>query len=164
MRCLPPAIGRGAGDRDNNDTKSRIMSPSSPLQGARRRPEIRNIHITQIIGYRLPPAGIVSILHRISGAALFLFLPLLLWLFDQSLISELSFARLVEFAGQWWVKLILVGLIWAFLHHLVAGIRYLLLDLHLGLDPGTARASALAVFAVSLPLAAAAGLRLFGVI
>jgi len=87
-----------------------------------------------------------------------------LWLFDQSLISELSFARLAEFAGQWWVKLILLGLIWAFLHHLVAGIRYLMLDLHLGLDPGPARASALAVFAVSLPLAVAAGLRLFGVI
>jgi succinate dehydrogenase / fumarate reductase cytochrome b subunit len=105
----------------------------------------------------------VSILHRVSGAALFLFLPLLLWLFDQSLISEMSFAKLAAFAGQWWVKIILLGLIWAFLHHLVAGIRYLVLDLHVGLDKGPSRASAITVFAISLPLALLAGLRLFGV-
>lgn len=142
-----------------------IPSRQSPwMSGARRRPEFRNIHVTQIVHYRLPPAGMASIAHRISGAALFLLLPLLLWLFDQSLTSELSFARLREFAGQGWVKLILLGLSWAFLHHLVAGIRYLLLDLHIGVDQRRARASAIAVFAISLPLAALAGLRLFGVI
>jgi succinate dehydrogenase / fumarate reductase cytochrome b subunit len=105
----------------------------------------------------------VSILHRISGAALFLFLPLLLWLFDLSLISELSFARLAEITGQWWVKVILLGLIWAFLHHLVAGVRYLVLDLHVGLDKGPSRSSAITVFAISLPLTLLAALRLFGV-
>jgi succinate dehydrogenase / fumarate reductase, cytochrome b subunit len=138
-------------------------SQSTILPKARKRPQFRNIHVSQIVSYSLPPAGMVSILHRISGAALFLFLPLLLWLFDLSLISELSFARLTEIAGQWWMKLILLGLAWAFLHHLVAGIRYLVLDLHIGLDKGPSRSSALAVFAVSIPLTLIAGLRLFGV-
>ena len=143
-----------------------MSSPASQpsfLSKARTRPQFRNIHVSQIVTYRLPPAGIVSILHRISGAALFLFLPLLLWLFDLSLISEMSFARLRDVAGQWWVKIILFGLIWAFLHHLVAGIRYLVLDLHVGLDKGPSRSSAIMVFAISLSLAALAGLRLFGV-
>jgi len=142
---------------------SRPTSPTSLTATARRRPQFRNIHVTDILRYRLPPAGMVSILHRVSGAALFLFLPLLLWLFDQSLISELSFARLREFAGQWWVKLLLLGLAWAFLHHLVAGIRYLVLDLHVGVDKGPSNTSALTVFAISIPVAALAGLRLFGV-
>jgi succinate dehydrogenase / fumarate reductase, cytochrome b subunit len=139
-------------------------SQSTILPKARKRPQFRNIHVSQIVSYSLPPAGMVSILHRISGAALFLFLPLLLWLFDLSLISELTFARLAEIAGQWWMKLILLGLVWAFLHHLVAGIRYLVLDLHIGLDKGPSRSSALAVFAVSIPLTLLAGLRLFGVL
>jgi succinate dehydrogenase / fumarate reductase cytochrome b subunit len=138
-------------------------SQSSLLSRARTRPQFRNIHVSQIVTYRLPPAGVVSILHRISGAALFLFLPLLLWLFDLSLISELSFARLRDFAGHWLVKLVLLGLIWAFLHHLVAGIRYLVLDLHVGLDKASSRNSAITVFAISLPLTLVAGLRLFGV-
>ncbi len=139
-------------------------SQSTILPKARKRPQFRNIHVSQIVSYSLPPAGMVSILHRISGAALFLCLPLLLWLLDLSLISELSFARLTEIAGQWWVKLILLGLAWAFLHHLVAGIRYLVLDLHIGLDKGPSRSSALAVFAISIPLTVLAGLRLFGVL
>lgn len=138
-------------------------SQSTILPKARKRPEFRNIHVSQIVSYSLPPAGMVSILHRISGAALFLFLPLLLWLFDLSLISEMSYARLAEIAGQWWMKIILLGLIWAFLHHLVAGIRYLVLDLHIGLDKGPSRSSALTVFAVSIPLTLIAALRLFGV-
>lgn len=140
-----------------------MSSQPTALTGARRRPQFRNIGVSQIVQYRLPPAGIVSILHRISGAALFLLLPFLLWLFDLSLISELSFIRLREVGANWFVKLVLVGLIWAFLHHLVAGIRYLVLDLHIGLDKGPSRSSALAVFAVSLPLAALAALKVFGV-
>lgn len=140
-----------------------MSSQSTLLSKARSRPQFRNIHVSQIVKYSLPPAGMVSILHRISGAALFLFLPLLLWLFDLSLISELSFARLKEVAGQWWMKVILLGLIWAFLHHLVAGVRYLVLDLHVGLDKAPSRSSAIAVFAVSLVLTLVAALRLFGV-
>lgn len=133
---------------------------SSSLQQPRR--EFRNIHVTDLAAYRLPVAGIVSILHRVSGALLFLALPLLLWLLDLSLTSELTYARLVELAGHWWVKLVLLGLIWGFLHHLVAGVRYLALDLHWGIDKAASHLSAQAVFGVSLTLTVLAGLRLFG--
>lgn len=131
---------------------------------ARKRPEFRNIHVTEIVRYRLPPAGIVSILHRVSGALLFLLLPFLVWIFELSLSSELSFARLKDVASHWFVKLVLLAVLWGFLHHLVAGIRYLVLDLHIGIDKAAATKSALAVLAVSLTLTLVAGLRLFGVI
>jgi len=127
------------------------------------RPEFRNIHVSQLFLYRLPLAGIASVMHRISGAALFLALPFLLWLLDLSLTSEISFERLRGIAAGWFVKLVLLGLIWAFLHHLFAGIRFLFLDLHVGLDLAPSRASALAVFAISVLLTILAGLRLFGV-
>ncbi|MGE5337507.1 MAG: succinate dehydrogenase, cytochrome b556 subunit [Gemmatimonadota bacterium] len=128
-----------------------------------KRPEFRNIHISQIAGYRLPPAGMVSIMHRISGALLFLLLPWILWLLDLSLTSEVSFERLATYASHWLVKIGLLVLIWAFLHHLIAGIRYLLLDLHVGVDKSASTKSALAVYLISLPLALVAALRLFGV-
>ena len=135
---------------------------STPVAG-KARPQIRNIHVTQILQYKLPPPGMVSILHRVSGALLFLALPLLLWLFDLSLMSELSFARLVEVGSHWFVTLVLLVLLWAFLHHLIAGIRYLLLDLHVGVEKSAARTSALAVFWISLPLTVVVALKLFGV-
>jgi succinate dehydrogenase / fumarate reductase cytochrome b subunit len=135
--------------------------PAAPFHKSR--PEFRNIHVAQIVSYRLPPAGIVSILHRISGALLFLALPWLLWLFELSLTSEISYARLSAIASYWLSKLVLVGLAWAFLHHLVAGIRYLFLDIDMGVDKDHSRKSALAVFAVSIPLAALAALAIFGV-
>ena len=81
-----------------------MSSESSLTSKAASRPQFRNIHVSQIVAYSLPPPGLVSILHRISGAALFLCLPLLLWLFDLSLISEMSFERLKAVAGQWWMK------------------------------------------------------------
>ena len=130
---------------------------STPAAAPRRdRPEFRNIHVTQIVGYRMPMPAMVSIMHRISGAALFLALPFLLWMFDLSLISEGTFDRMAMVASSWVVKLVLLFLIWGFLHHLVAGIRYLVLDLP------QARRSALAVFAISLPLTLVAALKLFG--
>jgi succinate dehydrogenase / fumarate reductase cytochrome b subunit len=128
----------------------------------RSRPEFRNIHVTQIVRYRMPPAAMVSIMHRISGAALFVALPFLLWMFDLSLISESTFDRMTLLASGWFVKLVLLFLIWAFLHHFVAGIRYLVLDLHVGLELPQARRNALAVFAISLPLTLLAALKLFG--
>lgn len=134
---------------------------STPVAG-KARPQIRNIHITQILQYKLPPPGMVSILHRVSGAALFLTLPFILWLFDLSLTSELSYTRLADFAAHWLVKLVLVGLAWAFLHHLIAGLRFLMLDLDVGVDKPAARTSALAVFAISLPLTLLAALKIFG--
>jgi succinate dehydrogenase / fumarate reductase cytochrome b subunit len=102
-------------------------------------------------------------MHRISGAALFLLLPFILWLFDLSLTSEVSYARLVQVGSNVLVKLVLVGLAWAYLHHLIAGVRYLMLDLHVGLDKPVARTSALAVYWISLPLTLIAALKIFGV-
>ena len=135
---------------------------STPVAG-KARPQIRNIHVTQILQYKLPAPGMVSIMHRASGALLFLTLPLLLWLFDLSLTSEISYSRLADIASHWLVKLMLVGLAWAFLHHLVAGVRYLMLDLHMGVEKAAARTSALGVYAISLPLTLLAALKIFGV-
>lgn len=131
---------------------------------ARARPQFRNLSLGQLASYRLPPPGILSILHRVSGVALVITLPFVLWLFDLSLKSEGTYERLRAVADNALVKLVLFGLAWAILHHLFAGIRYLALDLHMGVDKQPARRSALVVFAISLPLALIAGLWLFGVI
>lgn len=136
---------------------------STPAAASRKtRPEFRNIHVSQIVRYRMPTSAMVSIMHRISGAALFLALPFLLWMFDLSLISEDTFDRLRMAASGWLVKLVLLFLIWSFLHHLVAGVRYLVLDLLVGLELPQSRRSALAVYAISLPLTLVAALKLFG--
>ena len=135
---------------------------SALVPSTKSRPKYRNIHVGEILKYRLPPAGYVSIMHRLSGALLFLLLPLLLWLFDLSLISEGSFARLREVGGQWWVKLVLLVVIWALMHHLIAGIRYLLLDLHIGIDKERSNTTAYWVYYISVPLTIVAALRLFG--
>jgi succinate dehydrogenase / fumarate reductase cytochrome b subunit len=126
------------------------------------KPVYRNIGLAQLIKYRLPWAGKVSILHRISGAALFLLLPFILYLFDQSLASELSFMQFQTFTDHFLVKLICLGLIWSFLHHFCAGIRYLLLDLEIGVEKIAAQKSAISVLVVSLALTAAVGAKLFG--
>jgi succinate dehydrogenase / fumarate reductase, cytochrome b subunit len=112
-------------------------------------PRPKYLNLMQI---RLPLPALVSILHRVSGAALFLFLPFLLVLFEASLRSPQSFARFKLLASYWVVKLILIGLVWAYLHHLCAGIRHLALDLHYGTDLPAARASSWAVLAVSVVL------------
>jgi succinate dehydrogenase / fumarate reductase, cytochrome b subunit len=126
------------------------------------KPVYRNISLAQLIQYRLPWAGKVSILHRISGAALFLLLPFILYLFDQSLASELSFMQFQAFTDHFLVKLICLGLIWSFLHHFCAGIRYLLLDLEIGVEKIAANKSAIIVLVVSLALTAVVGAKLFG--
>ena len=130
---------------------------------SKRRPEFKNIHVTQIIGYRLPAGGFASFLHRFSGALMFLAMPFLLWLFDLSLTSELSYARLATVFSNWFFKLVLLGLCWALLHHLVTGIRHVLLDLHIGIEKEAAARSALLVYFISLPLTLLAALKLFGV-
>ncbi|HYB51898.1 MAG TPA: succinate dehydrogenase, cytochrome b556 subunit [Burkholderiaceae bacterium] len=128
------------------------------------RSQIRNIRVDQLRNYRLPLPGVVSILHRISGLLLFLFLPLLLWLFDLSLSSESSFDRLVQLCQGWLSRLVLLGLGWALLHHLCAGVRFLLLDLHLGVDRIAALRSSVAVLAVSVSLTFVFALFVFGVL
>lgn len=115
------------------------------------------------VHYRLPLAGIVSILHRISGILMFLLLPFILFLLDKSLTSEISFEYFKGYTSHWLVKLAILALSWAYLHHFCAGVRHLLMDLHMGLDKDSARKSAVGVFAVSVPLAALVALKLFGV-
>ena len=133
-------------------------------EGARReRPEFRNIHVTQLSNYRLPPAGIVSILHRISGFGLFLLLPFLLYLFELSVRSELSFDYFRGVMSNPFVKLILLGLIWAYFQHFCAGVRHLFMDVHWAIEKDSSRRSAITVLVVSLLLTAVAGLKLFGV-
>ncbi|KFB68256.1 succinate dehydrogenase, cytochrome b556 subunit [Candidatus Accumulibacter vicinus] len=101
---------------------------------------------------RLPLPGILSIIHRISGAGLFLLLPFLLWLFQSSLTSSETFASVRGVVAHPLVKIVLLGLIWFYMHHFCAGIRYLLLDLHKGIELEAARLSSKVVFAVSIAL------------
>lgn len=127
------------------------------------RPQFRNIGITDLMAYRLPMAGKVSILHRISGALLFLCLPGLIALFAMSFSSEAGFKAMSIVVGFPLVKLILLVLIWGYLHHFCAGIRYLVLDLHIGVDKESAAKSASLVLGVSLALTVVFALKLFGV-
>jgi succinate dehydrogenase / fumarate reductase cytochrome b subunit len=109
----------------------------------------KNLDLTTI---RLPLPGKVSILHRVSGAGLFLFLPVLLWLFSASLTSAETFATFKAVFATLPAKVVLAGLIWAFVHHFCAGIRFLLLDMHVGIEKAAANKSAGIVLAVSIPL------------
>ena len=107
---------------------------------------------------RLPIPGIVSILHRISGVVLFFFLPLLIFLLDRSLSSAESFETYLVVLNNPMMRLVLVGLIWAYMHHFCAGIRFLFLDIHKGLELQTARASSKIVLVVSLVLTIVLGI------
>lgn len=117
-------------------------------------------HLNLIV-IRLPVAGIVSIMHRVSGAVLFLMLPLLLWLFQSSLQSSESFARFHAVVSNPLMKLFLLALLWGYLHHLLAGIRHLFLDLHIGAELETARASSIVVLVGAIVLTLAVGVRLW---
>jgi succinate dehydrogenase / fumarate reductase, cytochrome b subunit len=138
---------------------------------AKKRPEFRNINaLTDLPSYRLPLAGFVSILHRISGLIMFLALPFIMYLFDTSLSSEISFNKfravfnigMLGLPGMVW-KLLAVLLIWAYVHHLVAGLRHLWMDYsHKATTKSFGKSSAIATFLISLPIAAAFGAKLFG--
>ena len=139
-------------------------SPTRP-----QRPVFRNIHVSQIVSYRLPPAGIVSILHRVSGAVMFLLLPFILWMFDKSLSSEISyeqftsaFAHGVGIYPGWFLKLVALGLIWAYLHHFVAGVRHLWMDATHSVSKQQRHSSALATLAIGTVLTVLLGAKLFG--
>jgi succinate dehydrogenase / fumarate reductase cytochrome b subunit len=127
------------------------------------RPRFTNIHITQLPNYRMPLAAIVSILHRISGFLMFLLLPVVLCLFQKSLVSEDSFAYFKGIASQPLVKLVLLALVWSYFQHFSSGVRHLVMDTHVGLDKDSARKSALWVLVISLALTALVGLKMFGV-
>jgi len=134
------------------------------------KPEFRNINaFVDLPTYRLPPAGWVSILHRISGAYMFVLLPLIIWMFDTSVSSEISFIKfkaafnvgLGIFPG-FFIKLITLGLIWAFLHHLIAGLRHLYMDSTHSVTKEFGRSSALVVLSLSIGLTLVLGAKLFG--
>jgi succinate dehydrogenase / fumarate reductase, cytochrome b subunit len=114
-----------------------------------------------VIRIRLPVPGWVSILHRISGFALFLATPFLLYLFQLSISSPENYVRYRAVFDMPLVKLILIGLLWALFHHLFAGIRFLLLDVHIGLELRSARASSMVVLAAGIVCAIACGVLLW---
>ncbi len=111
---------------------------------------------------RLPLPGIISILHRVSGALLFFVgIPLLLYGVAESLASPEAYAEMKASFAHPVAKLVLVGIIWAYLHHFCAGIRYLLLDIHRGIELEPARRSSAVVLVLSLALTLILGARLW---
>ena len=138
---------------------------------ANKRPEFRNINaFKDLPTYRLPAAGWVSILHRVSGVFMFLLLPFIIWMFDKSISSELSFARFTSAFNQglgwvpgWFIKLVVLALIWAFLHHSIAGLRHLWMDVsHTAVTKQFGTTSARVTLAASLFLTVLLGAKLFG--
>jgi len=143
---------------------------ATPPRAARR--EFRNINaFTDLTTYRLPPAGIVSILHRISGFMMFALLPFIIWMFDTSISSEISFSKFkaafnsgLGFFPGWFFKLIALALIWAYLHHFIAGLRHLWMDMsHAAVSREFGHTSAIVTLALSILLTLALGAKLFGV-
>ena len=137
---------------------------------AKPRPEYRNINaLGDLPSYRWPLAALVSGAHRLSGVLMFLLLPLILWLFDKSVSSEISFgqfsaafsAGLGIFPG-WFIKLIVLALIWAYLHHLFAGMRHLYMDVSHKTSKEFGRQSAAATLVASILLTLVLGAKLFG--
>ncbi|MBT9465051.1 succinate dehydrogenase, cytochrome b556 subunit [Hydrogenophaga sp.] len=136
----------------------------------KKRPEFRNINaFKDLPTYRLPPAGWVSILHRISGGLMFILLPLIVWLFDTSVSSEISFERFSAafsagfgFVPGWFFKLVVLALIWAYLHHLIAGVRHLYMDARHAVTKEFGKSSAIFTLVVSIGLTVLLGAKLFG--
>ncbi|HNZ91908.1 MAG TPA: succinate dehydrogenase, cytochrome b556 subunit [Acidovorax sp.] len=138
---------------------------------AKKRPEFRNINaFKDLTTYRMTPAAWVSILHRASGVIMFLLLPFILWMFDTSVSSEISFAKFkaVFNAGAglvpgWFFKLLALALIWAYLHHFTAGLRHIWMDIsHDAVSKEFGKTSALATLAISIGLTLVLGAKLFG--
>jgi succinate dehydrogenase / fumarate reductase cytochrome b subunit len=109
----------------------------------------------------LPLAGWVSILHRVSGALLFAALPLAVWALSISLAGDAGFRRIADWMAHPLARLALLGLMWAFAHHLLAGVRHLALDAHWGTDLKRARRSSLVVLLASGLVTLLAAWRLF---
>ena len=137
---------------------------------AKPRPEYRNINaLGDLPSYRWPLAALVSGTHRLSGVLMFLLLPFILWLFDKSVSSEISFAQfssaftagLGVFPG-WLIKLVVLALIWAYLHHLIAGVRHLYMDATHSVTKEFGKLSAIVTLALSILLTVVLGAKLFG--
>jgi succinate dehydrogenase cytochrome b subunit len=155
-------------------TNAVVPSGAAPSPGPRHAPAdfhhatsvVRNVKERPVYldlpHIRLPLPGIVSILHRVSGALLFLVgIPLLLYGVSASLASPESNAALTAGFAHPVAKLVLVGLLWAYIHHFCAGIRFLLLDIHRGIELEPARRSSAVVLVLSLALTLIVGMRLW---
>ncbi|MCA3251837.1 MAG: succinate dehydrogenase, cytochrome b556 subunit [Rubrivivax sp.] len=139
------------------------MSPPA----ARARPG--TMRLVDALQYRLPLAGVVSILHRVSGALMFALLPFVIWLFDVSVSSEVSYERFraafgagIGFVPAWGVKLVVLALVWAYLHHAIAGLRHLWMDATHSVSREQGRSSAIVTLALSIFLTLGLGAKLFG--
>ena len=126
------------------------------------------MRLIDALGYRLPLAGVVSILHRASGGLMFVLMPFIIWMFDTSLTSEISYARFtavfaggVGFLPGWFFKLVALALIWAYLHHFIAGVRHLWMDATHAVTLEFGRKSAVFTLALSVVLTLALGAKLY---
>ena len=126
------------------------------------------MRLLDALAYRLPLAGIVSILHRASGGLMFILMPFIIWMFDTSLTSEISYAKFtavfaggVGFLPGWFFKLVALALIWAYLHHFIAGVRHLWMDATHAVTLEFGRQSAVFTLAVSVVLTLVLGAKLF---
>ena len=130
---------------------------SSPQPVPRQRPKYYDLNLLH-----LPMPGLVSIFHRITGVVMFLFLiPAVLFVLQRTLGSEAGFNQWQTIFSQPIVKLIVLGFVWSYLHHLFAGIRYLLLDIHVGVELQPARTSARIVLALGLIATVLVGVRIW---
>jgi succinate dehydrogenase / fumarate reductase cytochrome b subunit len=127
------------------------------------------MRLVDAVKYRLPLAGVVSILHRVSGLLMFALLPLIVWFFDTSLSSEVSFERFtgafvsgIGFVPGWLIKIVSLALIWSYLHHFIAGVRHLWMDMTHSVTKEQGRSSAVITLASSVVLTVALGAKLFG--
>jgi len=127
------------------------------------------MRLVDAVKYRLPPAGVVSILHRASAGLMFILLPFIIWLFDISVTSEVSYEafRSVFSAGigvlpAWLVKAVVWALIWAYLHHFIAGVRHLWMDATHSVSREQGHSSALITLGMSVLLTLVLGAKLFG--
>jgi succinate dehydrogenase / fumarate reductase, cytochrome b subunit len=126
------------------------------------------MRLIDALQYRLPLAGVVSILHRVSGALMFVLMPFIIWMFDTSLSSEISNSQFIAlfiggvgFLPGWFFKLIALALIWAYLHHFIAGVRHLWMDATHAVSMEFGRNSAIFTLAASGLLTLVLGLKLF---
>ncbi len=141
--------------------------PEIVTKNAKQRPG--TMRLVDALQYRLPLAGVVSILHRASGAMMFALLPLIIWFFDVSLTSEITFERFtsafeagIGFVPGLLVKVVVLGLIWAYLHHFIAGVRHLWMDATHSVTKEFGRQSAVVTLAASVLLTLVLGAKLFG--
>ena len=114
-----------------------------------------------LLQIRMPLPAVISIMHRVSGAVLFLALPVLLYWWQSSLTSFQTFAAFKALASLWFVKLCMLALLWGYLHHLCAGLRHLAMDVDMGTELATARLTSKLVLVAGITLTLVTGARLW---